>query len=135
LVLGYHYINNLIAGSNQISKIVAKATSLGWSGVDLFFVLSGFLIGGILIKNKTSPKYFKTFYARRILRIFPLYYLILVIYIICKYSGFASESFSIFQYPINISYYFLYLQNVIMGVRNNFGPQFLTPTLLLTVEE
>jgi len=54
------------------------ATRLAWTGVDLFFVLSGFLIAKILLENRSSPKLFSTFYSRRALRILPLYYTMLV---------------------------------------------------------
>jgi peptidoglycan/LPS O-acetylase OafA/YrhL len=73
LVLMYH---SVCRGRARLPWPIHTAGRLTWTGVDLFFVLSGFLIGGILLDAKASPRYFKTFYLRRVYRIFPLYYLV-----------------------------------------------------------
>ena len=76
IVLGYHYISIAIQTPPQgLIGFLFSSTRLFWCGVDLFFVLSGFLIGGILLESRDSPNYFKTFYIRRFCRIVPIYLL------------------------------------------------------------
>jgi peptidoglycan/LPS O-acetylase OafA/YrhL len=74
LVLLHHFGLGAYDVPQWPARIFTSIAMLGWCGVDLFFVLSGFLITGILFDSKDGAQYFKTFYMRRILRIFPLYY-------------------------------------------------------------
>lgn len=74
LVLVFHF-GSRFDPDNWIGTLFLRTVNVGWAGVDLFFVLSGFLITGILYDARGGPAYFRAFYIRRILRIFPLYYL------------------------------------------------------------
>ena len=75
LLVIFHHV--WLPPDNLFLSVAGAYLSAGWMGVDLFFVLSGFLITGILLDSRESSNYFKGFYARRALRIFPLYYLAL----------------------------------------------------------
>jgi peptidoglycan/LPS O-acetylase OafA/YrhL len=101
----------------------------GWAGVELFFCLSGFLIGGILLDNRNSPSYFRTFYTRRAFRIFPIYYVVVSLVI------FASIILP-FATPIGPVYaYLTYTVNFLMATGHVSGSNWLLPLWTLCVEE
>jgi peptidoglycan/LPS O-acetylase OafA/YrhL len=82
LVMLHHFFQLYEPERVFIDVVFFGLASSGWFGVDLFFVLSGFLITGILYDSKGSERYFLNFYARRTLRIFPLYYAALVLFFV-----------------------------------------------------
>ncbi|WP_157807030.1 acyltransferase family protein [Algoriphagus formosus] len=114
----------------------------GWIGVDLFFVLSGFLITRILISSLDSnislKKYLKVFYTRRILRIFPLYYLTVIFFIIVFpfLSQFFQTSTNHNGLADDLIWFIIYFQNFIIGFRGEyFNPGFLNHFWTLSIEE
>jgi peptidoglycan/LPS O-acetylase OafA/YrhL len=79
LLVMIHHFTFLPKARPLVDIGVYAVSKLGWSGVDLFFVLSGYLITSILIEYKEDKKYFSAFYGRRVLRILPLYYVVLAL--------------------------------------------------------
>lgn len=133
LVLIWHYIYCQISLNvrSPLMGYMIKSLALTWSGVDLFFVLSGFLIVGILLDAKGSASYFFTFYIRRVLRIVPLYVLMLMLFI--ALSRYISNDW-LFKQNLPIWSYFTFTQNFFMH-NEGFGPNWLGITWSLAVEE
>jgi peptidoglycan/LPS O-acetylase OafA/YrhL len=136
LVLFYHYVES----SPVLPRFLSAAGRLSWSGVDLFFVLSGFLIGGILLKARESPTYFKAFYVRRAYRILPIYAATVAAFWLIRalsqvdYSDNVSLQW-LFSRPFPWYFYVTFTQNFSMTYYGNLGPAWLGATWSLAVEE
>ena len=76
---GFSYSVPLFPWHNKLAEALFHLTSFGWTGVNLFFTLSGFLITGNLIDSEDKPNFYSRFYIRRALRILPAYFLLLII--------------------------------------------------------
>jgi len=111
---------------------LSVAADAGWIGVDLFFVVSGFLITRILLETRGDPHYFRNFYARRVLRIFPLYYLfvgtLLVVFPLMGNSEYLEHAGS----P---AWYLTFLGNIPESLLNKDVPYWLAPVWSLAIEE
>jgi peptidoglycan/LPS O-acetylase OafA/YrhL len=89
-------------------QLFCAFSSVGLFAVPAFFVLSGYLIGGILFHTRNREGFFKVFYSRRILRVFPIYYLtLLAIAIVYKFQHFPTD--------FHFWAHFLYIQNLLPG--------------------
>lgn len=97
-------------GYHAWGRLVLRIFLQGWGGVDIFFALSGFLITGILLRARNRPNYFSAFYARRALRIFPVYYAFLTLGLIFAYFSKAYRTLLPDSPGVMLSYFF-YVQN------------------------
>jgi peptidoglycan/LPS O-acetylase OafA/YrhL len=139
LVLIWHYGCLYLPRSNQgpLLTELFKLLSLTWSGVDLFFVLSGFLIGNILIRQRRATNYFTVFYTRRLLRIMPVYLVWLALFILADKLIVTPDQplRELFEPVIPLWTYPLFVQNWAMAITSSFGAQWLGITWSLAVEE
>jgi peptidoglycan/LPS O-acetylase OafA/YrhL len=110
LVIAFH-ARAVFASTLEMPLPVFRVLGLGWSGVDLFFALSGFLITGILLDSRKSPHYFRAFYLRRALRIFPLYFGYLFLVLVVTRYGWLLISGNDLWRSTDARWYFSYLLN------------------------
>src|SRR4029450_1185274 len=129
MVLGHHY-SIVWSRTIPLESGIRSVLEFGWCGVDLFFALSGFLITGILIDAKGQESYFPRFYWRRLVRIFPLYYVFLaaVFVLLPFFPGIGVTTAQVAPW-----WYLTYLQN--WKPNRGASDPFLGHTWSLAVEE
>lgn len=140
LVLVWHYANPDGAPVPAWLLPFRSILHFAWTGVGLFFVISGFLLGGILLEHRASPRFFTTFYARRAARILPLYLLWVFLGQAALHSGAIASlpwlSVSISdQYPPWTSLTFTQNLYVLFHANAASGGAWLSSTWSLAIEE
>ena len=137
MVMALHFICTLVPKQpNRIEFIAARLTGYGAWGVDLFFVLSGFLITGILWDTRGNTHYFRTFYARRTLRIFPLYYgILLVLTVLLPESWLVAHAPSVLEIRRVRGWLWPYLTNVYVAKQGGFTIPYVSHFWTLAIEE
>jgi peptidoglycan/LPS O-acetylase OafA/YrhL len=139
MVVLYHaFLFHVVPRHGSLLAYALTPVRIGWSGVDLFFVLSGFLIGGILLDARDARNYFSTFYIRRFFRIVPIYYAtllaLLALSIVARYHPGVPADWkmdgllSLYVFP-------LFVHNIWMAACNTMGPGMLPVFWSLGVEE
>ncbi|HYP87615.1 MAG TPA: acyltransferase [Polyangiaceae bacterium] len=137
MVMALHFICSQVGEpQSRVEQLAGRLTAYGTWGVDLFFVLSGFLITGILWDTRGSGRYFASFYARRTLRIFPLYYATLLVLIVLVPRGLlervAPDALEIRALQ---GWLWPYLTNVYIAKSGGFNVPYISHFWTLAVEE
>jgi len=134
MVLCVHFIGDAPAHT-AIGRAMVKLANYGIWGVDLFFVLSGFLITGLLYDSKRSHHYFRDFYVRRTLRIFPLYYGVLALLFIVLPALPVPYPAGLEESAPHQAWLWLYASNVYLAVHRAWALPYVGHFWSLAVEE
>ncbi len=126
LVLFSHFFAEIANGFPRLG--------FGWLAVNMFFVLSGFLIGRLIIERKESENFFTVFIMRRICRTIPSYMISVLITFAILWI-FRAEPWARFHTEFPLWSYLTFTQNIFMGVTNDVGAYWLAPTWTLALEE
>ncbi len=120
MVLLLHFVG-ATTPTNLLERAIVRVCNYGGYGVELFFVLSGFLITGILYDSRGSADYFRSFYVRRVLRIFPLYYAVLVglFFLVPLVPAFRGATLELLRH--NQGWAWLYGVNILVGIHGRWG--------------
>ena len=108
-----------------------SALMFGWYGVDFFFVLSGFLMGSIILNHHTEPGFLRSFYLRRAARIIPIYFVVVCVTLLLVA---LTQGNTWTDHPFDALIYLLFLPNVAMSLWDG-GGEWLKPAWTLAVEE
>lgn len=125
----------LLRDADGVVGWLTSAARWGWLGVDLFFVLSGFLITGIVLRQPRTPRGLMHFYLRRIARTWPLYYLCLLLAVtVLPYSSYYAST-ALRDLEHNQLWFWLHASNWLMGLRAAWSAEFVSHFWSLAVEE
>lgn len=133
-VLLFHFLKP-VDPKGPADAAITWLFSYGALGVDLFFLLSGFLITGILYDSRTDPSYFQSFYVRRVLRIFPLYYGVLVIVFLVVPAIPALHGSEIVRLRSHQAWAWLYCVNIYLAIHNGWVLAYIEHFWSLAIEE
>ncbi|MEP7117919.1 MAG: acyltransferase [Acidobacteriota bacterium] len=136
MVMALHFVNNQVIPTNLVERAAIKMANYGLWGVDLFFVLSGFLITGILSDAVGRPGYFVNFFARRSLRIFPLYFGVLLLFtVLVPPAALGAFDPQLLEVRALWPWLWTYLTNVYLAPQTTFSIPYLSHFWSLAIEE
>jgi len=133
LVMAVHFVGNATPHTFG-ERLAVKLGNYGVLGVDLFFVLSGFLITGLLLDAKGGRHYFRNFYARRTLRIFPLYYFVLGLLLVVL-PRFATLPPPLEEARLHQAWLWTYTANFYIAAKASWALTYLSHFWSLAIEE